>query len=860
MPIRGMTCASCVSHVTHALESVSGVEGAEVNLATERAVVRVGPKVRPAALVEAVRDSGYGVGTEELIFKIGPRAGSDGPTGQAADLASTQAPDPASHTAADRARLLQSVGAVRGVVGATLRRDGGEIAVERVPVADSPQAFRDAIEAAGYRYFGRVVEDDTSQERQLRRDRKILLARTVASLVVAAFTMTAMQYQTVDALAGISPTAVNLMLLIIATPVQFWAGWQFYAGAWAGIRHRTTNMNTLIAIGTSVAYFFSAAVTLSRSTFEGAAPFAGHSTGTYFDVSNAIVGLVLLGRYLEARARGRTSDAIKRLVSQQPRSALVERGGSFVSVPIEDVAAGDIVMLRPGERVAVDGEVASGITSIDESMLTGESVPVDKNEGAKVFAGTVNGRGTVRIRARGVGAETVLAQVVRMVEDAQGSRAPIQRLVDIVTARFVPIVLGVALITFLAWSVLGPDPAWLYALLATVAVLVIACPCALGLATPTAVMVGMGRAASQGVLIRNAEALEVAHRIDTVVFDKTGTLTEGKPKVVDTRSLTLPGPELLGLVAAVEVASEHPLGAAVVREAERLGLPIAEVSGFQAVPGRGVQGRVGATSVATSVEVMVGNEAYLRESGVDVAPLLEPLSEHHAAGRTALLVAVGGQVAGVIAIADTVKADARAVVGGLRRMGIDVVMITGDNRRAADAVGRQLGIDHVVAEVLPADKAARVAEFKSGGRVVAMVGDGINDAPALATADIGIAIGSGTDVAIEAADITLMGGDVRGVSTAIDVSRSTMRAIKQNLFWAFFYNVLLIPVAAGLLYPVYSLPSLAPVHSIAWLQPVFGHSGFLNPVAAAAAMAFSSVTVVTNSLRLARRPSLVRAN
>jgi Cu+-exporting ATPase len=825
MPIRGMTCASCVSHVTHALESVAGVQGAEVNLATERAVVRIGPAVTPSALVGAVRDSGYGVGTEELVFKVGP---GDAP---------------------DQSRLLQSLGAVRGVIGVILRRGGGEVAVERVPVADSPQAFRDAIEAAGYRYFGRVVEEDTSHERALRRERRLLLAKTVASLVVAAFTMTAMQYQTVDTLAGISPTAVNMLLLIIATPVQFWAGWQFYAGAWGGLKHRTTNMNTLIAIGTSVAYLFSLAVTVSRSTFEGAAPFAGHSTGTYFDVSTAIIGLVLLGRYLEARARGRTSEAIKRLVSQQPRSAMVERQGSFVSVPIEDVAAGDIVLLRPGERVAVDGEVVGGTTSIDESMLTGESVPVDKGEGAKVFAGTVNGRGTVRIRARGVGAETVLAQVVRMVEDAQGSRAPIQRLVDIVTARFVPAVLGVGLITFAAWSLFGPEPAWLYALMATVAVLVIACPCALGLATPTAVMVGMGRAASQGVLIRNAEALEVAHRIDTVVFDKTGTLTEGKPRVVEVRSLSLPKSELLGLVAAVEVASEHPLGAAVVREAEQLGLPVTEAAGFQAVPGRGVRGRVG----AQSVEVLVGNEAYLRENGVDVSPLLEAVAEHHEAGRTVLLVAIDSRPAGVIAIADTVKLQARTAVDGLQRMGVDVVMITGDNRRAAAAVGQQLGIERVVAEVLPADKAARIADLKSGGKVVAMVGDGINDAPALATADIGIAIGSGTDVAIEAADITLMGNDVRGVSTAIQVSRSTMRAIKQNLFWAFFYNVALIPVAAGVLYPVYSLPSLASIHNIAWLQPVLGHAGFLNPVAAAAAMAFSSVTVVSNSLRLARR-------
>jgi Cu+-exporting ATPase len=434
-----------------------------------------------------------------------------------------------------------------------------------------------------------------------------------------------------------------------------------------------------------------------------------------------------------------------------------------------------------------------------------------------------------------------------MVEDAQGSRAPIQRLVDVVTARFVPFVLAAGLLTYIVWYWLGPDPSWLYALLATVAVLVIACPCALGLATPTAIMVGMGRAADQGILIRNAEALEVAHRTQTVVFDKTGTLTEGKPRVVEARSLSYAERDVVGLAAAVEVSSEHLLGGAIVREAERREIPIPPVEAFEAFPGRGVRGRVGRQTV------LVGNEAFLREQGIDTSPMSAAVTEHHQAGHTALLVAIDGRPAGVIAIADTVKPEAREAVAGLKRLGIEIVMITGDNRRTAEAVGRQLGIDQVIAEVLPADKVARVAELKASGKVVAMVGDGINDAPALATADLGIAIGSGTDVAIEAADITLMSNDVRGVSAAIALSKSTMRTIRQNLFWAFFYNVILIPVAAGALFPVFTR-----VHTPTWLHPVFGHAGFLNPVAAAAAMAFSSVSVVTNSLRLARMPFRTR--
>lgn len=818
VPITGMTCASCVSHVTHALRSVDGVSLAEVNLATEKALVQIDPsKASPRSLIDAVRESGYGVATEKVTLKAVAGA------------------------SADSARLMTELSALPGMVSAVVREATGEIDVERIP-GDAPlKAYRDALEAAGYEFVAIKVDQASNAEATRSSERRTLMIKTVASLAVAAASMVIMQYQSVTSLADISPTAVNWLLLALATPIQFWAGWQFYTGAWGGLRHGTTNMNTLIAIGTSVAYAFSVAVTLSRSTFSGAAPFAGHATGTYFDVSTAIIGLILLGRYLEARAKGRTSDAIKKLVNRQPRHAMIARGDDFVRVPIEEVTTGDIVMLRPGEQVPVDGEVVSGSSSIDEAMLTGESLPVAKAEKSRVFAGTMNGQGSLKVRAIGVGSDTVLAHVIRLVETAQGSRAPIQRLVDVVTARFVPIVLGIGAATFVAWWLFGPEPSWLFGLLAAVAVLVIACPCALGLATPTAVMVGMGRAADSGILIRNAEALEIAHRIQVVVFDKTGTLTEGRPQVVDVRTKSMSADELIALTAAVEIASEHPLGAAIVRDARARGRTIATATDFSSVPGRGVSAAVGGRTIA------VGNAAYLADLGIDTSALEVDVSESLKEGRTALLVTVDGKAEAVIAVADPIKPGARETVAALKRLGIAVVMLTGDNVRTAQAVADQLGIDEVIAEVLPADKAAKVTSLKATGRVVAMVGDGVNDAPALATADVGIALGSGTDVAIETADVTLMGSDVSTVATAIDVSKRTMRTIRQNLFWAFFYNVALIPVAAGVMFPIFSQ-----THTPAWLHPIFGHAGFLNPVAAAGAMAISSVTVVTNSLRLAR--------
>jgi Cu+-exporting ATPase len=606
---------------------------------------------------------------------------------------------------------------------------------------------------------------------------------------------------------------------------------------WGALKHRTANMNTLIGVGTSAAYFYSVAAILNPGFFAA----GGRGAHVYFDTAAIIIALILLGRFLEARAKGQTSEAIKKLMGLQAKTARVVRSGGEVDIPVEEVQVGDIVVVRPGEKVPVDGTIMEGYSSVDESMITGESIPVEKKAGDDVIGATINKTGSFRFKATKVGKETALAQIIKLVEEAQGSKAPIQRLADLVSAYFVPAVIGIAAITFVLWYFFGPAPALTFGLLNFVAVLIIACPCALGLATPTAIMVGTGKGAENGVLIRSAEALETAHKIKAIVLDKTGTLTHGQPVVTDVVAASgFSEAGLLSLTASAERGSEHPLGEAIVNAAKGKNLAVSDVSEFNAIPGHGIESRV------NGHRLLLGNLKLMQERGVVALDGLESKAlELSVEGKTPMFVSIDDKAAGVIAVADTLKPNSREVVSALHRLGLEVVMLTGDNKRTAEAIAKQVGIDRVLAEVLPEHKAREVRKLQDEGKVVAMVGDGINDAPALAQADIGIAIGTGTDVAMEAADITLMSGDLRGLVTAISLSKRTMRTIKHNLFWAFAYNVALIPVAAGILYFVFGQSGTP-----AGLDFFLGDYGFLNPMLAALAMAASSITVVSNSLRL----------
>ncbi|MGD1009756.1 MAG: heavy metal translocating P-type ATPase [Candidatus Aminicenantales bacterium] len=613
------------------------------------------------------------------------------------------------------------------------------------------------------------------------------------------------------------------VLWALATPVQFIMGAQFYRGAWVAFRHRAADMNTLIAVGTSAAYLTSAAATLFPSLFRT----AGLAPDVYFDTSAVIIVLILFGRMLEARAKGRTSEAIGRLMRLQPKTARVLRDGAEQDVPIDEVQVGDSVIVRPGEKIPVDGTVLEGRSAVDESMITGESLPVDKGPGAAVIGATINKLGSFTFRAAKVGKDTALAQIIRLVDDAQGAKAPIQRLADRIAGYFVPVVISISIVTFVIWYDFGPPPRLTFALLNFVAVMIIACPCALGLATPTAVMVGTGKGAERGILIKSGESLETAHKVDTVVFDKTGTLTNGEPLVTDVIPAAGYGPdEVLALAGGAERMSEHPLGQAIFLRARESGVSLEAPSEFRALEGLGVEAQVAGR------KIVVGSLKLARQAGADPDSLVLRAEELALEGKTSAFVIVDGKPAGLLAVADTLKNSSAAAIGKLRNMGLDVVMLTGDGCGAAQAIARKAGIDVVIPEVLPGEKASVIRKLQSEGRKVAMVGDGINDAPALAQADLGIAIGTGTDVAMESSDITLISGDIAGVPAAIELSRRTIRTIRQNLFWAFFYNVVGIPVAAGALYPVLGV--------------------LLDPMIASAAMAFSSVSVVSNSLRLRR--------
>ncbi len=677
-----------------------------------------------------------------------------------------------------------------------------------------------AVKNVGYRA---LIDEEIKSEEELKKEKQKELNLLRNKVIFSLFFGALILWGSFPVVMNFAPEIVKnpFLQFLFATPVQLWAGWEFYRSTFSSIRHRSANMDTLVAIGTSVAYGYSVVVTFFPQIFQG----IGIIPMPFFDTSTIIIGLILLGRYFEARAKSQTSDAIKKLVGLQAKTARVVKDGQEIDIPIDQAEIGDIIRVRPGEKVPVDGEITEGDSSLDESMITGESIPVEKTVGDTVVGATFNKSGTFLYKATKVGSDTMLFQIIKLVQEAQGSKAPIQRVADLISSYFVPIVLMLALATFAIWYDFGQAPALLFALLNMVAVLIIACPCAMGLATPTAIMVGTGKGAENGILIKDAESLETAHKIQTIIFDKTGTLTNGKPVVTDIiNGNHIPGEEILKLAASLEKGSEHSLAEAIVKEAENKHIDLLPVEKFKAIPGHGVEG------IVDGKTLHFGNRRLMESKSVAITHADELINKLETEGKTVMILTVNSRLSALIAVADTVKESAKQGVEKLQKMGIEVVMITGDNKRTAEAIAKQVGITRVLAEVLPEQKEAELRKIQAEGKKVAMVGDGINDAPALAAADLGIAMGTGTDVAIEAADITLVNKNLGSVASAITLSKKTMRTIKMNLFWAFGYNIILIPVAAGVLYPFFHL--------------------LLPPVLASAAMAMSSISVVSNSLLL----------
>ena len=824
LPITGMTCGACVVHVEKALRDSPGVTRVAVNLATEQATLELATvDTSLSGLAKSLEDSGYGVGSEEVVLDIGGMT-----------------------CGACVSHVEKALKGTEGVFSASVNLATERATVTLVPGFATMEQIASSVVDAGY--SASPSQDYTGDlDARLTRLSKVEEMRDFKrKLLLAAATGILLFLGSFDGFPWVPSLMDNTYYLFIlwaaATPVQFWAGSSFYRSGLGALRHRTANMHTLIALGTSTAYFFSAVMVLLRVVGSDALTVPGSGRVVYFDTAVIIIALVLLGSFLEARARGQTSAAIRRLLGLRPDTAMVVRGEEEVEVPIGQVQVGDLVIVRPGERVSVDGLLVEGYSSVDESMITGESMPVEKTVDSQLYGATINKTGFVKLRATRVGSDTLLARIIKLVEEAQGSKVPIQRLADLVASYFVPAIMALAGLAFLFWLFLGPSPSLTYAILAYVAVLIIACPCALGLATPTAIMVGTGKGAERGILIRNAEALEKAHKVDTVVLDKTGTLTKGEPSVTDVISAGVDESELLSLAASVEVGSEHPLAEAILNKAKEEGVDLAKAANFQASPGHGVRAEV------DGAEALLGNRDFMASNGLSINGLEAQAQALAAQGKSVMFVAAAGRVVGIIAVADTLKPEAANAVASLQQFGLEVIILTGDNLQTARAVASSLGIDRVVAEVLPQQKSSQVKALQDEGRLVAMVGDGINDAPALSQADVSIAMGTGTDVAMESSDVVLMRGNLGSLAGVFDLSRGTIRVIKQNLFWAFFYNAALVPVAMGVLYPLFNSIGGVP----GGLEFFFGEIGLLNPVLAALAMAFSSVSVVTNSLRLRR--------
>ncbi len=723
------------------------------------------------------------------------------------------------HCASCVVLIEDSLKKVPGVREASVNLASEKATVSYDPNLATDEHIMSAVSGAGYQALLKEEvknEDETKKEKL--KELFILRNKVIFSLVSGALIL----WGSFPILMETAPKFLTIfwVQMMLATPVQFWIGAAFYRATLPALKHRTANMDTLVAIGTTIAYFYSAFVTIFPEVVKN----IGIEPMPYFDVATIVIGLILLGRYFESKAKAGTGEAIRKLIALQAKTARVIRDGVEIDIPIEQVSVGDLIRVRPGEKIPVDGEVADGNSSVDESMITGESIPVEKTKGGTVVGATMNKTGTFTFKATKVGSDTMLAHVIKLVEEAQGSKAPIQRVADLVSSYFVPIVLMLAVATFVLWYIFGPVPVLTYALLNMIAVLIIACPCAMGLATPTAIMVGTGKGAEHGILIKDAESLELAHKIDTVVFDKTGTLTKGMPEVTDIVVISGDRVSALSGAASLEKGSEHPLAEAIIKKAEAEKADVRKVEQFKALSGLGVEGMIG------DAKAVLGNRKLLSEIGISFEKHEEDIARLENEGKTVMMFAQNGELRALIAVSDTIKDSAKEGVSLLQKMGIEVVMITGDNKRTAQAIGGKLGITNILSEVMPEEKEISVRKLQSEGRKVAMVGDGINDAPALAASDVGIAMGTGTDVAIEAADITLINADIRSVASAIKLSKATMRVIKQNLFWAFGYNIILIPVAMGALYPAFHI--------------------LFNPILASLAMAFSSVSVVSNSLRL----------